>query len=95
MAVELLEEDTQQTTTRTVLRGQIISGMPLSVATQKRIVQYFEDLLGSHVRLNYRLDKALIAGLRVEVEGRAYDGSLLGQLTNVRKVLTRHDEEEL
>lgn len=77
------------------LRGRILSGMPLSVAAQKRIVQHFEQVLGCHVRLSCRIDKALIAGVRVEIDGRAYDGSLLGQLTSVRKMLTRHDEEAL
>lgn len=77
------------------LRGRIISGMPLSVAAQKRIVQQFEQLLGRHVRLSMHVDKTLIAGVRVELNGCAYDGSLLGQLNSIRKMLTRHDEEEL
>jgi F0F1-type ATP synthase delta subunit len=80
---------------RTVLRGRIISGMPLPVAAQKRIARSFEALLGSHVRLGYRMDRTLIAGVRVEIDGRAYDGSLQGQLATMRKVLTRHDEEGL
>ena len=78
-----------------LLRGRILSGMPLSVAAQKRIVQRFEEALGCRVRLSMRVDRALIAGVRVELDGRAYDGSLQGQLTNVRKMLTRHNEEEL
>ena len=94
VVVDLATEE-EERITRTLLRGRIISGMPLSVAAQKRIVQYFEALLGCHVRLSYRVDRALIAGVRVELDGRAYDGTLLGQLTNVRKMLTRHDEEEL
>ena len=78
-----------------ILHGRIISGMPLSVAAKKRIVQQFETLLGRHVRLASRVDRKLIAGIRVELDGRVYDGSLLGQLTSVRKMLKRHDEEEL
>ena len=78
-----------------ILRGRIISGMPLSVAAKKRIVLQFETLLGRHVRLASRVDRTLIAGIRVELDGRVYDGSLLGQLTSVRKMLKRHDEEEL
>ncbi|MCE5344267.1 MAG: F0F1 ATP synthase subunit delta [Eubacteriales bacterium] len=78
-----------------LLRGRIISGMPLSIAARKRITQNFESMLGCHVQMSTRIDKKLIAGIRVEINGRAYDGSLLGQLTNVRKMLTRHDKEEL
>ena len=78
-----------------LLRGRIVSGMPLPIAARKRIVQRFETLLGCHVRLSCRIDKKLIAGIRVELDGRAYDGSLQEQLKDVRKMLTRHDEEEL
>jgi F0F1-type ATP synthase delta subunit len=77
------------------LCGRIISGMPLSIAARKRIVRSFETMLGCHVTLSCRVDRKLIAGVRVELGGRAYDGTLKGQLANVRKMLTRHDEEEL
>jgi len=85
----------EETTEIPLLRGRIVSGMPLSIAARKRIVQRFEAMLGCHVRLSCRIDKKLIAGIRVELDGRAYDGSLKGQLSDVRKMLTRHDEEEL
>jgi F0F1-type ATP synthase delta subunit len=77
-----------------LLRGRIISGMPLSVAARKRITHSFETMLGCHVRLYSRIDRKLIAGIRVELNGRAYDGTLEGQLANVRKMLMRHDDEE-
>ena len=77
------------------IHGRIVTGMPLSVAAQKRIVQRFETLLGRHVRLSLYVDKTLIAGVRVELNGCSYDGSVLGQLSSVRKVLTRPDEEDL
>ncbi len=88
------KEDDEQTEIP-LLRGRLISGMPLSVAARKRIVQRFESLLGCHVKLSTRIDKNLIAGVRVEINGCSYDGSLHGQLADVRKMLTRHDEEEL
>ncbi len=90
-----IHDEEEHKPARKILRGRIISGMPLSVAAQKRVVKYFEELLGEHVRLSYRVDKTMIAGIRVELDGRAYDGTLHGQLMSVRKMLTRHDEEEL
>lgn len=78
-----------------VLQGRVSSGMPLPVAARKRISQRFENMLGCHVQLTCRIDKSLIAGIRVEIDGRLFDGSLLGQLTDVRKMLLRHDEEDV
>ena len=78
-----------------VLHGHVTSGMPLPVAARKRITQCFETMLGCHVLLTCCIDKSLIAGIRVEINGCEYDGSLLGQLKNVRKMLMRHDEEGL
>ena len=47
------------------------------------------------MKMSCRIDKSLIAGIRVEIDGCSYDGSVLGQLKNLDKMLTRHDEEEL
>ena len=77
------------------LYGRITSGMPLSVEARKRITQRFEEILKTHVKMSCRIDKSLIAGIRVEIDGCSYDGSVLGQLKNLDKMLTRHDEEEL
>ena len=78
-----------------VLRGRIVTGMPLSVAAQKRIAKRFEELTGAKVRLSCRLDKKQIAGVRVELDGRSYDGTLRGQLMSVQRRLKSPDEEEL
>ena len=94
-SAKTLPPETEEPEGHAALHGRILSGMPLSVAAQKRIVQQFEKRLGRHVRLILRIDKSLIAGVRVELDGRAYDGSLSGQLNGVQKMLTRHDEEEL
>ena len=91
-APSTIRQEAEQPAEVTLLRGRIGSGMPLSVAAKKRITQRFETLLGCHVRLSSRVDRSLIAGVSVEINGCAYDGSLLGQLTNVRKMRTRHDE---
>lgn len=76
------------------IRGRIVAGMPLSVAAQKRIAARFQEIVGKKVRLSYRLDKKQLAGIRVELNGYSYDGTLRGQLYDLQKMLTRPDEEE-
>ncbi len=77
-----------------IIRGRILTGMALPVAAQKRIAKRFEELLGKEVRLSCHLDRRLLAGVRVEINGYSYDGSLKGQLGDLHKVLTRPEEKE-
>ena len=78
----------------TVLRGRIVTGMQLSVAAQKRIAHRFEEVLGCRVHLSCRLDRKQLAGVRVEINGICYDGTLRGQLLDIQKMLTRRGEED-
>ena len=75
------------------LRGRIVSAMPLSAQEQRQITERFETLLDAHVVLTTRVDKKQLAGVRVEIAGRSYDGTLRGQLADLRKLLSRHEEE--
>lgn len=76
-----------------VLHGRIVAGMPLSQEQQQRITKRFEELLGKCVTLSCHVDKTQLAGVRVELNGYSYDGTLRGQLTVLHKMLTRPDEE--
>ena len=77
------------------LRGRIVTGMPLSVAAQKRIAKRFKELTGAEVRLSCRLDKKQIAGIKVELNGVCYDGTLKGQLADVQRLLVGGGKEKL
>ncbi|MEA5014505.1 MAG: F0F1 ATP synthase subunit delta [Candidatus Limiplasma sp.] len=76
-----------------VLRGRIVTGMPLSQEQQQRVARRFEELLGRRVTLSCHVDAKQLAGIRVELNGYSYDGTLRGQLTALHKMLTRPDEE--
>ena len=76
-----------------ILHGRIVAGMPLSPEEQRRVVKRFEELLGKRVTLSCHVEKKQLAGIRVELNGYSYDGTLRGQLTALHKMLTRPDEE--
>lgn len=80
------------TMTDEILYGSIVTGMPLSEAAQKQITRHFEEMLGKRVHLSCNLDDRQIMGIRVELNGYCYDGTLRGQLNGLRKLLT-HPEE--
>ena len=75
------------------LRGRIVTGMLLSDAAQDRVAKHFEAMLGKRVKLSCVLDKKQILGIRVELNGYCYDGTLLGQLNGLKKLLTAPEEE--
>lgn len=91
--VQKKESQSSEPLIDTPLRGRIITGMPLSVAAQKRISKQFEQRMGRKVRLSCRLDKQQIAGIRVELDGYSYDGTIKGQLADIFKLLISPDEE--
>ena len=47
------------------------------------------ELLGAPVELTERLDKALLAGVTVEIAGRVLDNSLKGRLALVQRELMK------
>jgi len=76
-----------------ILYGCIVSGMPISETTHKQITKHFEEMLGKQVKLSCHLDREQIMGVRVELNGYSYDGTLRGQLDDLRKLLTHPKEE--
>lgn len=52
----------------------------------------FTALLGGPVRLTEETDPSLLGGVRVEIDGRVYDGSLRLQLQEVLKALQTEEE---
>ena len=69
------------------LEGVIISALPLSSATQKRFCDRFTQLLGRPVAFDVRVDPSLMGGVMVEIDGKLWDGSLIGQLQEARRLL--------
>lgn len=78
-----------------ILKGRIVTGMPLSMAAKKRITQRFEELTHATVHFTCKQDKTMIAGVRVELNGHCYDETLRGQLLDAQKLLKSRDEEGL
>ena len=78
----------------TVLQGRIITAMPLSKSEQQHIAKRFEAFLGQQVQLSCQTDEAQLSGIRVEVGGFSYDGTLRSQLQDLLKMLTSSEKEE-
>jgi F-type H+-transporting ATPase subunit delta len=66
---------------------QVRSAFAMSEAQQKQLQGQLEKLLQSKVRMEVRVDPALIGGLIVQTRDRVLDQSLKGQLQKLRRQL--------
>lgn len=69
--------------------GQVLSADHLSADEVAELEKTFSKKVGKKVAFSVREDAALLAGLKVFVNGRTYDSSLQGQLERLRRALRR------
>ena len=70
-------------------RVRVVSAQPLTETERDQIGGRLQAALGRTVVLDERLDKRLLAGVRIEVEGKAIDGTLLAKVQELRASLER------
>lgn len=75
-----------------MFEGKLLSAKPLGQDQLRAIESRFTALLGEPVRLTEETDPSLLGGVRVEIDGRVYDGSLRLQLQEVLKALQTEEE---
>ena len=73
------------------LIGRLVTALPLDEKRLTQITHQFQELLQQPVILEMNVDQSLIGGIRVELLGRVYDGSVKAQLGQALAVLK--DEE--
>ena len=72
-----------------MIRGVVRTAFHLSLEEMGRLEKHMSVLLGTDVVLTEQLEKALIAGIEIEVGGRVLDNSIRGRLREVRRQLLR------
>lgn len=77
-----------------MLKGLLMTALPLTQTQHAAIENRFSELMGETVALEVREDMNLLGGVKVELNGRVYDGSLRGQLQNVLGTLQQKEEGE-
>ncbi len=72
-----------------MIQGVVNTAFPLTPEEKARLEGRMADLLGAPVALEERVDKALLAGITVEIAGRVMDNSLKGRLALVQRELMK------
>lgn len=70
-----------------LVRAQITSAQPLTDEQRGTLLAGFEKTTGKRVRAEYSVDEALIGGVMARVGSTVYDGSVKGQLEDLRRKL--------
>jgi F-type H+-transporting ATPase subunit delta len=65
------------------------SAEPLSADSGGRILQQLRVVSGPAVTAEYKVNPALIGGVRVKLGSNVWDGSIQGRLTNLKEQLTK------
>jgi len=72
-----------------ITRVRVIAAAPLSPEERSRLKERLEEAFRGPVRIAEEHDERLIAGVRLEVEGKVIDGTLRARLDALRSSLVR------
>ncbi len=74
---------------KSVSIAKVTSTAPLTEQQKTALKQKLEKLSGNSVELECTVDKSLIGGITVEMDGKIIDGSIKRRLHNVKEVMNR------
>lgn len=65
----------------------VVSAAALDAAQEERLRKRLEAISGKSVVLHTKTNPAVLGGVRVEMEGRLYDGTVRGRISDLRRKL--------
>ncbi len=68
-----------------IVEATVISAVELTGDQLQALTQKMESISGKKVLLSQKIDAQVLGGLRVEMEGKLYDGTVKGRLDDLRK----------
>ena len=70
------------------IRAEVTSAEPLDQRRSSEIESELSNLTGKRMRLHFSVDAALLGGVSARIGSKLYDGSVRGQLEQLRRQLT-------
>jgi F-type H+-transporting ATPase subunit delta len=68
-----------------IAEATVTSAIELTKAQTESLTSKLEQISGKKIVLKQKVDSAVLGGLRVEIEGKLLDGTVMGRLTDLRK----------
>jgi F-type H+-transporting ATPase subunit delta len=75
-----------------VVRVRVVTAQALSGEERERIAAKLSHTLGLKVKLEESVDPTVLAGVRIEIEGRTLDGTLKARFDQLHRTLHRSGE---
>lgn len=72
-----------------ISKAVITAAYPLSEEQKAKISSKLEKLSGHRVMAEFSVDKALLGGMKIELDGKIIDSSVRNQLNKLREVMDR------
>lgn len=70
-----------------ITQAVVTSAVPLTKQQEEALCARLEKMSGKQVRMSVRTDPSIIGGLRVEMDGKALDGTVQGRLEGISRRL--------
>ena len=74
-------------TARNIVTATVYSVVELDGAQKEKLVAKLERVTGKNVEAEYKIDSSISGGIRVELDGVTFDGSIRGRLDEVKEVI--------
>ena len=68
-------------------KAEIASAVPLSEKQKEAICKKLEKLTGREIDPVYIIDESLMGGVKIDVDGKTYDGSIRHRLGEIKDVM--------
>ena len=65
-----------------------VTAVPLTKPQRKRLTEKLESVTGKSVLLSERTDGSVLGGVRLEMDGRSYDGTVRARLQEIQRRLS-------
>lgn len=77
----------RRATAEGIVRVKVLTAQELSAEDRARLADRLAEGLGRRVKLEEEVDRSLLSGLRIEVDGKVIDGTLKAKLEDLRTLL--------
>lgn len=70
-----------------ITRARVKSAVPLSDREKQRVKESIERRTGLKTEITFSVDRSLVAGLRVEMDGKLFDNSAKNKMREIKQLL--------